>query len=63
MNVNFGLFPPIDVPETGADGRRIKGKDKAAAKRRALGERALFDLARWSAEFEAIDNTATKRTA
>jgi methylenetetrahydrofolate--tRNA-(uracil-5-)-methyltransferase len=52
MNVNFGLFPPIDVPQTGADGRRIKGKDKAAAKRRALGERALADLARWSAESE-----------
>jgi methylenetetrahydrofolate--tRNA-(uracil-5-)-methyltransferase len=52
MNVNFGLFPPIDVPGTDADGRRIKGKDKAAAKRRALGERALSDLARWSAEFE-----------
>jgi methylenetetrahydrofolate--tRNA-(uracil-5-)-methyltransferase len=52
MNVNFGLFPPIDVPGTNADGRRIKGKDKAAAKRRALGERALSDLARWLAEFE-----------
>jgi methylenetetrahydrofolate--tRNA-(uracil-5-)-methyltransferase len=52
MNVNFGLFPPIDVPGTGADGRRIKGKDKAAAKRRALGERALSDLARWSTECE-----------
>jgi methylenetetrahydrofolate--tRNA-(uracil-5-)-methyltransferase len=51
MNVNFGLFPPIDVPELGADGRRIKGKDRAAAKRRATAERALRDLEDWALRF------------
>jgi methylenetetrahydrofolate--tRNA-(uracil-5-)-methyltransferase len=51
MNVNFGLFPPIDVPELGADGRRIKGKDRAAAKRRATAERALCDLEDWALRF------------
>ena len=47
MNVNFGLFPPIEVPERDAEGRRIKGKDKTAAKKRAMAERALGDLAGW----------------
>jgi methylenetetrahydrofolate--tRNA-(uracil-5-)-methyltransferase len=47
MNVNFGLFPPIDVPERDGEGRRIKGKDRTAHRKRALGERALADLARW----------------
>jgi methylenetetrahydrofolate--tRNA-(uracil-5-)-methyltransferase len=51
MNVNFGLFPPVDVPERDAAGRRIKGKDKAAAKRRATAERSLRDLAEWSARY------------
>jgi len=62
MNVNFGLFPPVEVPERDADGRRIKGKDKAAAKRRATAERALADLARWAGP-GAIDNEAIKRSA
>jgi methylenetetrahydrofolate--tRNA-(uracil-5-)-methyltransferase len=51
MNVNFGLFPPVDVPERDVAGRRIKGKDKAAAKRRATAERSLRDLAEWSARY------------
>ena len=47
MNVNFGLFPPIDPPSHDADGRRIKGRDKTFAKKRAMAERALADLAAW----------------
>ena len=48
MNVNFGLFPPIEAPvEDGA--RRLKGKDKAAARKRAMALRALGDLDRWLA--------------
>ncbi len=47
MNVNFGLFPEVALATTGADGRRIKGKDKAALKKRAIAERALADLAQW----------------
>jgi methylenetetrahydrofolate--tRNA-(uracil-5-)-methyltransferase len=46
MNVNFGLFPPITVPKP-ADGRRLRGADKAAEKKRALTDRARADLARW----------------
>ena len=47
MNINFGLFPPVVAPTSDAGGRRIKGKDKGPIKKRALGERALADLAAW----------------
>jgi methylenetetrahydrofolate--tRNA-(uracil-5-)-methyltransferase len=47
MNVNFGLFPPIEGPTRDAEGNRIKGKERGAAKKRALTARALADLDRW----------------
>lgn len=47
MNVNFGLFPPIDAPTHGADGKKLKGEERARAKKLALAERALGELARW----------------
>jgi methylenetetrahydrofolate--tRNA-(uracil-5-)-methyltransferase len=48
MNINFGLFPPLSrAPTTGPDGKRLRGPDKALAKKRALGERALADIERW----------------
>jgi methylenetetrahydrofolate--tRNA-(uracil-5-)-methyltransferase len=49
MNVNFGLFPPIDAPTHGADGKKLKGEDRGRAKKLAMAERALGDLAQWSA--------------
>jgi len=49
MNVNFGLFPPIEAPERDADGKRLKGEARGKAKRRALAERALADLDAWLA--------------
>jgi len=50
MNVNFGLFPPLaTTPSVGADGKRLRGPDKAVAKKRALCHRALADLERWIA--------------
>jgi methylenetetrahydrofolate--tRNA-(uracil-5-)-methyltransferase len=49
MNVNFGLFPPIDQPTRDAAGNRIKGKERGAARKRALSARALADLGRWLA--------------
>ena len=50
MNVNFGLFPPLDTgtklkPE-GFEGR-FRGKDKAVAKKKALSARALADCRDW----------------
>jgi methylenetetrahydrofolate--tRNA-(uracil-5-)-methyltransferase len=49
MNVNFGLFPPIEEPARDAAGNRIKGKERGAARKRALSARALADLDRWLA--------------
>jgi methylenetetrahydrofolate--tRNA-(uracil-5-)-methyltransferase len=49
MNVNFGLFPPLDAPSHDADGKRIKGKERGVARKRALSARALADLDRWLA--------------
>ncbi len=48
MNVNFGLFPPLTrVPATGPDGKRLRGKEKTIAKKRALSNARLGDLDRW----------------
>ena len=47
MNINFGLFPPIDVPPP-ADGKRLRGKDKGRARKKALAARALKDLKLWA---------------
>jgi methylenetetrahydrofolate--tRNA-(uracil-5-)-methyltransferase len=50
MNVNFGLFPPLSrLPTTDAEGKRLRGPDKAVAKKRALCARALADLEAWNA--------------
>ena len=49
MNVNFGLFPPLAHAIKGEGGRRLRGGEKALAKKRALAARALADLARWNA--------------
>jgi len=47
MNVNFGLFPPIDEPRVDADGKRLRGPDRGFARKRALSARAAADLASW----------------
>jgi methylenetetrahydrofolate--tRNA-(uracil-5-)-methyltransferase len=48
MNINFGLFPPLAKPPTrSADGTRLRGNEKAIAKRRAVTARALADLDYW----------------
>jgi methylenetetrahydrofolate--tRNA-(uracil-5-)-methyltransferase len=47
MNVNFGLFPPLAGKI--AEGKRLRGAEKAAAKKRALSARAAADLEAWRA--------------
>ncbi|MDB5645048.1 methylenetetrahydrofolate--tRNA-(uracil(54)-C(5))-methyltransferase (FADH(2)-oxidizing) TrmFO [Methylobacterium sp.] len=47
MNVNFGLFPPLDHAPKGEGGKRLKGPEKAVAKKKALTDRARADLAAW----------------
>ncbi len=53
MNVNFGLFPPIEVPRE--PGKRLRGPEKAAAKKRALTGRALADADVWLGRAPARD--------
>ncbi len=53
MNVNFGLFPPLErSPSRTADGQRLRGSAKAMAKRRALTARALANLDAWKRQAE-----------
>ena len=48
MNINFGLFPPLDqVPTKDENGQRLRGPAKTVAKKRALSARALADLDQW----------------
>lgn len=45
MNVNFGLFPPVEVPKP--EGKRLRGTEKTIAKKHALTARALADAKNW----------------
>ncbi|MCW6511130.1 methylenetetrahydrofolate--tRNA-(uracil(54)-C(5))-methyltransferase (FADH(2)-oxidizing) TrmFO [Lichenifustis flavocetrariae] len=53
MNVNFGLFPPLASAPKAPDGRRLRGPEKALAKKRALTDRAAEDLRVWIASQSA----------
>jgi methylenetetrahydrofolate--tRNA-(uracil-5-)-methyltransferase len=50
MNINFGLFPPLDI--------RFRGRDKARDKKNAVTARAKADLAAWLAAARASDVAA-----
>jgi methylenetetrahydrofolate--tRNA-(uracil-5-)-methyltransferase len=52
MNVNFGLFPPLDAPVKSSDGKRLRGPAKAAARKQALTRRATAELEAWLARAE-----------
>jgi methylenetetrahydrofolate--tRNA-(uracil-5-)-methyltransferase len=45
MNVNFGLFPPMETPKVA--GKRLRGKEKSQARKRAMTARALSDCRAW----------------
>ena len=49
MNVNFGLFPPIDnIKYEKVDGKRLRGKDKTRFRKGLLAKRALLDIEPWA---------------
>lgn len=48
MNVNFGLFPEIETPKT-ENGKRLRGKEKGRARKKAMALRALAALDGWHA--------------
>jgi methylenetetrahydrofolate--tRNA-(uracil-5-)-methyltransferase len=50
MNVNFGLFPPVDIPTHNEDGKKLKGKQKSVARKHAHSKRALADFDQWLRE-------------
>ena len=55
MNINFGLFPDIeDYSKVGEDGKRLRGKDKGRAKKKAQAMRALEDVDAWLAGEAAL---------
>ncbi len=47
MNVNFGLFPPVDAPAKAEDGKRLRGADKAKARKLAMTQRARAHFEDW----------------
>jgi methylenetetrahydrofolate--tRNA-(uracil-5-)-methyltransferase len=58
MNVNFGLFPPIEGALRLPDGSRPRGAAKAQAKKRMFTDRARADLAAWLAGAPAAAEAA-----
>lgn len=50
MNVNFGLFPPIegDIIYPKLNGKRRRGKDKTRYRKSLLARRALSDIQPWA---------------
>ncbi len=46
MNVNFGLFPPVEAPKR-VEGKRLDHTEKAAARKRAYTSRAKADFVAW----------------
>ena len=61
MNINFGLFPPIEVKKN-PDGKRLKGNEKSIARKHALSARAQQDLAIWREKFGVISNPPSNVT-
>ena len=49
MNVNFGLFPPVEIKTNGLDGKRLKGKEKTKMKKLSMTSRAKTDFSNWLA--------------
>jgi methylenetetrahydrofolate--tRNA-(uracil-5-)-methyltransferase len=47
MNVNFGLFPPMEAPQKTAEGKKLKGPERGAARKRLMSARALRDVDVW----------------
>ena len=50
MNVNFGLFPPMEdeIVYPKVNGKRLRGKDKTRYRKGLLAKRALNDIKAWT---------------
>ena len=58
MNINYGLMPPMETPRTDASGKRLPTTERGRAKKRAMGQRALSDLAAWLGPDAALRGAA-----
>jgi methylenetetrahydrofolate--tRNA-(uracil-5-)-methyltransferase len=59
MNVNFGLFPPLEQPVTkGPNGERLRGPAKSVARKQALTARAKVDMAAWATGIQTGETAA-----
>ncbi|MDB5568903.1 MAG: methylenetetrahydrofolate--tRNA-((54)-C(5))-methyltransferase ((2)-oxidizing) TrmFO [Hyphomicrobiales bacterium] len=47
MNVNFGLFPPLTEAVKSTEGKRLRGAEKAQARKRAMSGRGKRDFEAW----------------
>jgi methylenetetrahydrofolate--tRNA-(uracil-5-)-methyltransferase len=54
MNVNFGLFPPIEFDARSAEGKKLRGPEKGVARKKALSARAATALEGWLADAPAL---------
>lgn len=51
MNINFGLFPDIEIPPRDKGTPRPGRKEKRDARKRALTRRALDDIGKWKEQY------------
>jgi methylenetetrahydrofolate--tRNA-(uracil-5-)-methyltransferase len=49
MNINYGLLPTAEASARSPDGKKLGKLERTRAKKRAVAERALADLAGWAA--------------
>jgi len=49
MNINFGLFPPVEISKPADHEGRWRGKEKGRAKKLAVSRRALEHVETWLA--------------
>ncbi len=47
MNINFGLFPPIELDYKDENGKRLRGKFKTRFRKAHFAKRALKDILDW----------------
>ncbi|QJP12568.1 methylenetetrahydrofolate--tRNA-(uracil(54)-C(5))-methyltransferase (FADH(2)-oxidizing) TrmFO [Starkeya sp. ORNL1] len=59
MNINFGLFPPLDaVPTRDAEGNRLRGNSKTVAKKQEMARRALRDMDAYATNIAGVPHEA-----
>jgi methylenetetrahydrofolate--tRNA-(uracil-5-)-methyltransferase len=58
MNINFGLFPPLDEEPRKPTGGKLRGPARAAARKEAITRRAKADLEAWLAGESRTDAAA-----